>query len=86
MKQPRSRTSADEQTPALSALSVSWRTAILILVLTLLVWVLFWQVRMPLDPGSTAVVALVFTVLVAAGQFLLSRIRRARGPQVRKPP
>jgi hypothetical protein len=86
MDQSRSRTAADERPPPRSRLSASWRAVLLILVLTLAVWVLFWQLQRPLDSGSTAVVALVFAVLVAAGQFVLSRLRRGRAPQVREPP
>jgi hypothetical protein len=85
VKQLRSRTSADEQTLRLSGFSTSWRAVILIPVVTLLVWVLFWELEMPLDPGSTAVVALIVTASVAAGQFLLSRIRRVRATQFGKP-
>jgi uncharacterized membrane protein YkgB len=65
---------------------MSWRAGMLIVVLTLLVWVGFWQAQMPLDAGSTAVVALGFTILVAAGQFVLSRLRQPRDPPDAKPP
>lgn len=58
-----------------SGLIISWRAAVLIVVLTLLVWGLFWQAQMPLDPGATAIVALASTILVVAGQFLWSRLR-----------
>jgi hypothetical protein len=75
-----------EQPPPASGLSVSWSAAIIILVLTLLVWMLFWELQEPLDPGATAVVALVVAVLVVASRSLLSRVRRASAPQARKPP
>ena len=76
----------DEQPERFPGFSVSWRAAMLILVSTLLVWVLFWQAQMQMDPGSTAIVALAFTILVAVGQFLLSRLRRLRDAQREKPP
>ncbi len=62
------------------ARTVSWRTGLAVLLLTLLVWMLFWQARLPLDLPSTIVVALAVTVLVAVGQFLWSRLHRTKAP------
>lgn len=56
---------------------VPWRTGLAVLLLTLLVWMLFWQAALPLDLPSTVVVALAATVLVALGQALWSRLHRA---------
>ena len=77
--------SADEPPPPLAPRGVTWGAATMGLALTLLVWVLFWQARMPLDLGATSVVALGAALLVAAGQFLFSRIRLVRGQQDGKP-
>ena len=74
------------QHPPASGLSASWSAGILIVVLTLLVWILFWELQEPLDAGATAVVALAVAVLVVATRSLLSRVRRAGAPRARKPP
>ncbi len=53
-----------------------WALGILILLLTLAVWIFFYVERMPLDAGSTSVVALAMTLLVWIGRWCWLRVRR----------
>jgi hypothetical protein len=65
----------EEKSHRTSGVTISWRTSVLIIVLTLFVWVVFQQAGQSLDKPSTAFVALCVTILVAAGEFLWSRTR-----------
>jgi hypothetical protein len=53
--------------------NVSFSVGAAVLLLTLAVWVFFYVEQMPLDPGSTAIVALVATLLVLAVRRLWTR-------------
>ena len=65
----------DDNRPAYTfgGLKLPWGTVMLILVLTLAVWLFFYLEGMELDPGSTCVVALLVTIPVALGRWLLTR-------------
>lgn len=54
-------------------LKLPWGAVILIVVLTGAVWTFFYLEGMPLDPGSTGVVALAVIILVMVGRWLLAR-------------
>lgn len=56
--------------------SVPFSIGAVVLLLTLSIWVFFYIEQMPLDPGSTAVVALIATLLVLVARRLWTR--RAR--------
>ncbi len=68
-----------------SSVPVSWRTTLWIVMLTLLVWVAFSYAKVPLDGPSTAVVALLFTIVLISGQWLWSRLSRNRDAPEEKP-
>jgi hypothetical protein len=67
-----------DEAPAGAVAGLTWRAVLLIVGLTLLVWVLWWEAEMPLTNDETAVVALVFTLLVVGGQYLRSWLNRVR--------
>ena len=55
-----------------------WGIVILIVVLTGTVWVFFFEENMPLDSGSTGVVALAVVIMVMLSRWLLMRGKRRR--------
>jgi hypothetical protein len=70
----------DDNRPAYTfgGLKLPWGAVVLILVLTGAVWLFFYLEDMPLDPGSTGVVALAVIILVMVGRWLLAR-RQQKG-------
>jgi hypothetical protein len=63
---------------SLAVFSQSARNAGAALVLTLLVWVLFYEAQLPLDLPGTVVVALAALILVVLAQSLWSWLGRGK--------
>ncbi len=71
--------SDEEKEARFSFFTLSGRNAAVVLALTLLAWVLFYEAQLPLDLPATGVIALAALLLVLAVQFVWSRVFRARG-------
>jgi hypothetical protein len=63
--------------PGFGGLKVSWATGTLIVVLSLAVWIYFWNEHLPLDAASTGVVVFAIAICVMVGKWLWSRLRRS---------